>query len=535
MKKRPIITWRRALLGFVPVLLAATGALGLTAPRFGPKLLETETALKIYAYQYPPLVDARIPGQGAAADIVQTALEAANVKVQIEVLPIRSLAAHYLLDRNGVAMLGEPRLFSGSERAKLTTLPCYSMTGAYYYYRPLHKEGINWGGDLKSLKGYRYGALQGEELAPYKKAGIKVATDDIKQLFKKLKAGQLDFIGLPDLVAREYLEQSFPGEAGNFVTMKGAAWQAPFALIFNDQHPRAKQLKKAYQEGLGRIRENGKYQAILKSYSDNGQVSETYLPAARKGVIEFGSSDTPPFYSPGLAKDGMAGEIVHALLAESGMKGRIHYFPLKRLLTDLRNNHLGDPDNFAGQKFSAIVPVALYRTAFFYYRPRHPKGMQYRKPEDLNGYKIGMIRGTLENRSYFDNNAIKVSEADSVQTLFRQLKEGRIDLCGVIRETGLHTVKQMYPAEADNFVPLEIPKSTGPITIMIDADYPDGSAVGAKIDEALKRIIKNGKYLQILEKYYGKGKVPADWFAELERYRTSYRRNQESGQLEGKK
>jgi polar amino acid transport system substrate-binding protein len=59
---------------------------------------------------------------------------------------------------------------------------------------------------------------------------------------------------------------------------------------------------------------------------------------------------------------------------------------------------------------------------------------------------------------------------------------------------------------------------------MIDSDYPDGEALGMKINEVLKKIIKNGKYTQILEKYYGKGNVPQDWFVELDAYRSNYQR-----------
>jgi len=359
-------------------------------------------------------------------------------------------------------------------------------------------------------------------------------SDDMKPLLQKLKNGQLDFVGLPDSVGRQFIVKNFPEEAGNFVAMRGAAWQTPFSLIFNEKEPRAKRLKKAYLEGLRRIRQNGKYQAILNSYADQGQPSETYVTGSAKGVIEFGSSETPPFYSAQLPEDGMAGEIVHALFAEMNLKSRIHYFPLSRLLTDLQNNHLGDPDNFTGQQFSAIVPVATYRTAFFYYKPRHPKGIAYKRAEDLNGYRIGVIRGTLENRSYFDRNSIKVTEADSEQALFRQLKEGRIDLCGVIKETGQFTVQRAFAGEAGNFVPLEIPRSTGPITVMIAGDQAQGAELGARIDEALKRMIKSGKYKQILEKYLGKGKVPGDWFDELEKYRNRYRRSQSSREPEGK-
>jgi polar amino acid transport system substrate-binding protein len=524
MKKPKCISLSTAWLACLLLIIAATGAMGFTAPRFGPKLLEPQATIKIFAYQYPPLVDSRTPGMGLVADMVQSAFEEENIGVQIEILPIKSLARRTLLYDKGVAMLGEPTLFSASESANLASVATYRMRGAYYYYRPAHREGINWNGDLKKLGGLTYGVLTGEDITPYKKAGIKVVLDDPKQLLRKLKAKEIDFVGMPDLVAEKYIQKLYPDEAGAFVRMGTSARSAPFSLIFNSKHPLTKKLKRAYVKGLEKIRQNGKYDKILSRYQGESKLpmSGTYLPVATASVIEFGSSDTPPYYSPDLQDDGMAGEIVHGIFSEIGIKSRIHYFPLKRLQTDLQNNHLGDPDNFSGQRFSAIVPVALYRSAFFYYKPRHREGILYKKPEDLNGYTIGMIRGTLESRGYFDKNAIRVSEANNEEALFRLLKEGRIDLCGVIRGTGRYTVRKLFPNESENFVAIEIPKSVRPVTIMIDGNHPNGAALGIKINEALRKMVKSGKYLQILEKYYGKGNLPQDWFDDLERFRSRY-------------
>jgi len=504
-------------------------ASGFTAPRFGPKLLKPEEgAIKIFAYQYPPLIDAQSPGMGALVNIVQAAFEEVGIEVQVEILPIKSIAKRSVLYENGVAMLGEAYLFSEAEMGKLAAVPCYRMTGVYYYYLPAHKEGINWDGDLNRLKGYTYGALTGEDVSLYKKAGVKVVFGDLKSLLRKLKSKEIDFLSASEIVGRQNIQKLYPDEISNFSRMKAPAWTSTFSLFFNKRHPQAERLIKAYTEGLDRVKQSGKYGRIMNLYQEDShpQAPEAYASGSAVAVVEFGSSDTPPFFSPDLPEDGMAGEILHAIFSEINVKSRILYFPLKRLQTDLKNNHLGDPDNFAGQQFSAIIPIAVYRAAFFYYRPLHKEGINYKKPEDLNKYTIGMIRGTLENRGYFDKNAIKVIEANNERSLFRQLQEGRIDLCGVIKETGEFIVKKEFPREVRNFVPIEIPKSVSPITVMIDWNYPKGKKLGVRIGEGLTRIIKNGKYMQILEKYYGKGNIPDDFFADLEKYRNRYRQMQ---------
>jgi len=504
--------------------------MALTAPRFGPKLLKSEETIKIFAYQYPPLVDLQTPGMGIVANIVQAAFEEAGVDMQIDILPVKSLAKYSVLNENAIAVMGESGLFSEMESEKLVAVPCYEMTGGYYYYLPAHQEGMSWDGDLNKLRGYTCGAPTGEDITSYENASIKVIQDDLKSLLRKLKEKEIDFISAPDTVVRHYIQKFYSDEINNFTKMKVSAWTAPFSIFFNKANPLVETLKNAYSEGLKEIKQNGKYDRIVSMYEEEGQsqISNTYVSDMAPGIVEFGSSDTPPFWSPTLPGNGMAGEILSAIFAEINMRSRILYFPLKRLYTDLRNNHLGDPDNFVGQQFSAIIPVALYRAALFYYKPRHKEGIAYKKQEDLSGYTIGVIRGTLEDKDYFDKSIIKVTEADNEQSLFRQLKEGRIDLCGIIKETGEFTIKKEFPGEVDNFVPIEIPNSFGPVTVMIDWNYPDGKNLGAKIDEGLKKIIENGKYLQILERHLGKGKVPDDWFVELEKSRMKYQQRQKN-------
>jgi polar amino acid transport system substrate-binding protein len=528
MKKLGSGIWLVCFSSLLFLILTASWASGFTAPRFGPTLLKPEGTIKIFAYQYPPLIDFRAPGKGAIANIVHAALAEAGIEVRIEVVPIKSLAKHSMLYEDGAAMLGEAYVFSEMELKELIVVPCYSMTWSYYCYLPAHREGINFNENLENLKEYTYGALAGEDITLYEKSGIKVVSGNLKSLLRKLKGGGIDFLGAPDIIARKYIRMLYPDEIGNFRRIRTPVWTSAFSLFFNTGRPQAGELKKAYIEGLDKIKQSGEYGRIMSLYEkeDLTQASETIASSLTLAPIEFGSSDTLPFFSPDLPEDGMAGEMLHAIFAEIGIKSRILYFPLKRLQRDLRGNHLGDPVNFTGQQFSAVIPIALYRAAFFYYRPRHKEGIIYKNPEDLNGYTIGMIRGTLENKGYFEKKSIRIIEANNESSLFRQLKEGRIDLCGVIKEAGEFIVKKEYPDETDNFVPIEIPKSLGPVTVMIDRNYTHGRELGVRVEEGLKEIMENGKYLQILEKYYGKGNVPDDWFADLEKYRNRYRQTQ---------
>lgn len=489
-----------------------------TAPRFGPKLITPGEALKVSSYQYPPLVDARAPGYGLAAAIVQAALQEGNLPVEMEILPVRSLAKRSILYDGAPALLAPTALFSRAELGRLSVLPCVTVSQSYYFYEPAHRELAGGKGGARSLQGYRVGVVKGEES---QQQGAKVTSDDPRALLRRLKERELDLVLLPDLVARQLVRTYYREEGASFQPA-GAGPPLPLALLVKPGDARGTRIKAAYRKGMQAIRKNGAFDRFVSQYQDDGASPETYRTVVPEGIIEFGSSETPPFYSPQLPNDGMAGEIVHALFNELHLQSLIRYFPLKRLYTDHQNNHLGDPENFAGQEFTAIVPIAVYRPAFFYYRPRHPHGMRFRAPRDLKGYRIGVLRGTVESRDFFAANGISVTEVDSEQSLLHLLKEGRIDLCGMVRETGEYTARKLFPREAADFAPLEIPGAKGPIAVMISTRQPDGKKLGERVNEALGRLVKNGTYQRIVARYYG-GKIPADWFQDLERFKARYR------------
>lgn len=245
--------------------------------------------------------------------------------------------------------------------------------------------------------------------------------------------------------------------------------------------------------------------------------------ADEKIILHFGSSETPPFWSQTLFLDGMCGEILHEISKEIDVKSVIEYKPLTRLIDGVGYNLLGNPEFFLPHhEFVAIIPIAVYRSVFFYYQPHHKKKITFERIEDLKGYSVGVMKGSLANKPFFNRVGIKFEESYSKDSLFKKLELGRIDLSIDIDLSGLLAIKRLFPEKASSFARLEIPRSITPITIMIDSNYPNGRQLGKKYKKGFKTIIKMGKYHKILAKYYGRENIPGDWFNLLDRYQLMY-------------
>jgi len=160
-------------------------------------------------------------------------------------------------------------------------------------------------------------------------------------------------------------------------------------------------------------------------------------------------------------------------------------------------------------------------SAFFYYKPHHDV-IEFHSLKDLQGHTLGVLRGTLEDKDYFVRNGINVEENDSVESLLKKLKRGRIDFCILVDAAGQYTIKQLFPEEQDNFVQVAIPGSVRPIAIMIDVDAPEGRAVALRYRQVLDKTLRSQKYHDILENFYGKNNIPSDRFEQMKRFKQYY-------------
>lgn len=230
---------------------------------------------------------------------------------------------------------------------------------------------------------------------------------------------------------------------------------------------------------------------------------------ARAENVVFQSTDTPPYWSESLPENGVGGTMLHLLSANAGVAYSIEYLPVKRFRQSVAPYMLGDPDLLINQKFRAIFPIGLFHSAFFYYKPHHDV-IEFHSLRDLKGHTLGVLRGTIEDTRYFASNGVKVEESDSVESLLKKLKRGRIDFCILVDGTGRYTIQRLFPAEQENFVHQVIPGSARPIAIMIDVSSPEGMSVAHRYRQVLDKTLKSTQYRNILENFYGKNKIPAD-------------------------
>jgi len=238
---------------------------------------------------------------------------------------------------------------------------------------------------------------------------------------------------------------------------------------------------------------------------------------AENEAIVFESTETPPYWSAHLPDHGIGAAMLAVLSEAAGVRYSIEYLPVKRFRNSSSAYIVGDPDLLTQQKQRAILPFGVFHSSFFYYKPRHSK-LELNSLEDLRGLTLGVLRGTLEDKSFFARQGINVEESDTAESLLKKLKRGRVDVCILVAGTGEYTINKIFPADTDSFVETIIPGLSRPIAIMIDVSEPEQKAIAQRYRNVLDKVIQSQQYHDVLEKFYGKNKVPGTRAEQLNKF-----------------
>lgn len=240
---------------------------------------------------------------------------------------------------------------------------------------------------------------------------------------------------------------------------------------------------------------------------------------AEEPTVILQVNETMPYWSQKHSSGGMGSEIVAAISKEMGIKTRIEFVPLKRLIADTSNNDVGNPLFYMNnQDFAAIIPIGIMYTSWFTYHKGVHNISEFSFGDDKH---IGALIGTIDNLSGLAQFG-KFEESYSRESLFKKLKAGRLDLVLELNLAGKETIHKLFPNDIDHFDVNIVPESAAPFAIMIDSNYPNGAILGKRYKEGLHRILKNGVYLKILKKYSGKGSIPTHYFSDLSKFESLY-------------
>ncbi len=227
--------------------------------------------------------------------------------------------------------------------------------------------------------------------------------------------------------------------------------------------------------------------------------------------INIATIDYPPLMG---AKEGLMTDIVREAFLTQSYRVNFTLIPMARIAWSITESDsdaaIGSIHWFRGQPtLDQVVFSTIYYTGmhFFYRKAQFPNEIIYNQLSELKHYNIGYIQsGSMLN--ILNDAGIKPELVKDLATNTKKLKNERIDMFVATELGGWGAIRKLYPNQMDQFA-----MTTRPILDIIGS----GDIVFPKKNKALKKLFilglstikKNGRFIELLEQYYGKGNIPA--------------------------
>ncbi len=215
-----------------------------------------------------------------------------------------------------------------------------------------------------------------------------------------------------------------------------------------------------------------------------------------------------------ISDSGVLVEIVAAAFKESGIDINVSYVPVKRAINSLEEGKalfmIGLLDYFSqdAQKSLTTFPLLLIDFDIFYLKSRFPNTFKYKDIQELKSYSIGvLLNGSTD--LYGRKMGLRVDGVASLEQVFRKLISKRNEICVSNDLAGLYEIKRQFPEQKDQIAfnsekPFLSLMSLG----IFNKKHSEYKSMVAKFDAGHKKILKNGKWLSIVKKYYENREIP---------------------------
>ncbi len=487
------------------------GALLLTAGCLSEhEQAPNDLTLTYYTEELPPYnYEENGTLQGISVDLLESVTEELGAKVPREEVHLVSWTEGYqtALTQPGTVLFSTARTPEREQSFKWAG-PIYTDNEVLFARR-------NRGITLQSpadLTGYRIGVIAGDiAIQQLLELGVNqnqlVPESNVSVLIAKLESGEIDLWACPAPSDRYYAKQV----TGNYYTYPVVyhLQTADAYYAFSKDVPDS--TVQSFQQALDAVKEEQDAAGI----SRYDRILGRYIPSIGLAHLNYLTEEWAPFnYQEGRNVTGISVDILEAIFREIGVnrsRADVRIVPLSEGFQAARNDTgtvlfsiVRSPERERLFKWAGPFTKA----SFVIYAPM-TRDITIAAPEELNQYRIGAVRDTIENTLLIDQgvNSSQLVHGQTPADLLRMLEEGQIDLWATGDLTGRH---QMLATAADpNAYEIVYTLSENDFYFIFSQDVPDTlvRAFQYSLDAVRKQRDAYGvsEYERIIYRYLGVG------------------------------
>ena len=226
--------------------------------------------------------------------------------------------------------------------------------------------------------------------------------------------------------------------------------------------------------------------------------------------LVIGAFEFPPIYQNVAEHKGLSGDLALAALEAGGPNAQLRFYPAARMVKAVAEGDvvcaLGGRVLFEAPDVADRVRVGTViqyvNQVFFFDTRRYPNGVKFTHIGDLAGYRIGVLGSSGIMRILDEQGNLQIAAATSHEGLARQLALGRIDLWATVDLTGLTYLRELFPDDVAHYRYTQ-PFNRGDVSFVCSKKRDPDNAYGRLFAIGMKKIIDDGRYLEIMAYYYG--------------------------------
>ena len=494
------------------LLAVLLGALLLTAGCLSDRepAASKSVTLRYYTEQLPPYnYEENGTLQGISVDLLESVTEELGAKVPREEVRLVSWMEGYQ------AALTQPDTVLFSTVRTPEREQSFKWAGPIYTHRSVLFAKRDRGITLQSpadLAGYRIGVTAGDiAIQQLLELGVNqnqlVPESNVSALVAKLESGEIDLWACPETAGRYFAEQM----TGNYYSYAVVylLWTEEVYYAFSKDVPDS--TVQAFQQALDAVKEEQDAAGISRYERILGR----YIPAIGLAHLTYLTEEWAPFnYQEGGHVTGISVDLLEAVFRDIGVnrsRAAVRIVPLAEGFQAARNETgtvlfaiVRTPDREPFFKWAGPFTKA----SFVLFAPM-ARNITIAAPEDLNQYRIGAVRDSIEN-DLLVSQGVNSSQLVSGQTpadLLLMLEEGQIDLWATGDLAGRH---QMLKTALDpNAYEIVYTLSENDFYFIFSRDVPDTlvRAFQYSLDAVRKQRDAQGvsEYERLIYRYLGVG------------------------------
>lgn len=219
--------------------------------------------------------------------------------------------------------------------------------------------------------------------------------------------------------------------------------------------------------------------------------------------ITLTTLDWEPYIGKKLNGNGYVAEVAKEAFKRSGYELEIKFYPWARTKFLAVK---GDVDGYFPEYYDEKLKEHSLISEPFQGGPigffkRIKNDINYTKLTDLKKYKIGVVRGYVNEKEFDNAKYLKKDEVKDDLTNIKKLLGKRIDLFVADKFVGLYLLKQNFPDKIDKITFIEPPLANNDLFICISKKTKNYQEKMKAFNDGLKAIKKDGTFAKILKKH----------------------------------